>query len=182
MNGVRVYTYAGPWCQEGKKMASKAWRQYGKKEALSEELPCKKLGWARLNEILSGQVKKNMAYNEKKKREEEELRKKMDLLKEKEFFRMYMAKEKEEVFTTEVDQRTREWVAKVPNWTIQAGTRVWTYDGPWWQPVREERQPVREERQPVREKPYDLAANGWIFDSTKYLVSQLPKLLPHRKA
>lgn len=179
-----MWTYAGSWFSTEKKMASKAWRSYRKlveelpaKKMVSkvkavEEPPSKKLGWARLNEILGQQIQKNMAFNAQKKKEEEELRVKLELLKKEEenkHFRCYMTEEVNETFTPEVDRRTQEWVAKVPNWTIEAGTRVWTYDGPWYN------QPAQKEEP---EKHYDLAGNGWIFDSTKYLASQLLRLLP----
>ena len=178
--GVRVYQYAGPWFSGVKKMASKAWREYGKREGAlprMEEPPSKKLGWARLNDILSGQIQANMAFNAKKKQEEDELRRKLEILQKKEkeeeedFFRFYMKEEIEEVFTDDVRRRTEEWVAMTPQWTRETGTKVYQYDGPWHAPTAKEEK--LEETQHG-----DLARNGWVFSAERCLASHLSRRLP----
>ena len=167
----KVYKYAGPWwAPVRRQVASKAWREAGKPAARKqEEPPAKKLGWVRLNEILSGQIKANMAFNAQKKKEEEELQKKIELLKKKEeeeYFHMYMAEEVEEVFPEDVHKRTSQWAGMVPQWTLEAATKVYTYDGPWG--PEETPAPPREQR---REEGF-LASNGWVFDSTRYLARE----------
>ena len=180
---AKVYKYAGPWFAPSgvKTMASKAWRSYGKEKAV-EEPPSKKLGWARLNQILSGQIEANMAFNAKKKEEEEELRRKMELLKKKEkaaeeeYFRAYMVEEMEYVFPPEIKIRTEEWVRRVPEWTRETGTKVYTYDGPWHVPTARKEELQREEA----EDTYDLAGNGWVFSSERCLARHLFRRLPFR--